>query len=67
MSVVVFTDGAKGSATQERRNYEHGVHVFASRKDRNSSFVEVWSADRLPGKHFASYRALRDAVERAGL
>ena len=67
MRALLFTDGARGSASQTHRSDEHGITVVAARKDRNSPFVESWTADRLPGQIFGSYRDLRAAIELAGV
>lgn len=39
-----------------------GVRMEARRKDGRSPFIETWFFDALPGREFASFKALRDAV-----
>jgi hypothetical protein len=55
--------GAKGMAIYGYDDASGlGVRMEARRKDGRSPFIETWFFDALPGREFATYAALREAV-----
>lgn len=63
MQTMMFGDGAKGMAFQRAEDVSDlGVLCEARREDRRSPFKEAWRYRWLPNRDFATYAALREAV-----
>lgn len=65
MRAVMFADGAKGAATQTWHNEEYGITCICTRPDRQTAFVQTWSATGLPNLEFKAYSDLRLAMKQA--
>lgn len=63
MKTTMYGDGAKGMAFQRAEDTSgSGVICEARREDRRSPFREAWRYRWLPGRDFATYAELREAV-----
>lgn len=63
MRTDTYGDGAKGMAFQiDHDNAGLGVSCEARRKDGRSPFVSTWRYRWLPDREFATFAALREAV-----